>query len=483
MKLARRLVDLLASLGLAVVTMSLLAVVCVAATIHESRYGTPSAQATFYGTTWFAVLLGLLAANVLLSMLRRWPWKLEHAGFVLAHVGILALLAGSVVSTRFGMDGSLALVEGGEAVAAIRLPQRTVLVEADGGSAPVAIPMPHTDQWWGEAREPLVAGLDLVITRHQPHVATHEHLVAAAEGPPALKYHLEGEFGREDGWLLAGDAERSHAGFGPIGFSLVEAADEISARTHLDLPQGRAAAVFVVDGKGALRYALSSRKAPTARGAAATGTKIDTPWMDLVLVVDEYLPHAKLDRHLMPQEPPAEASARVPAVEARLERNGEAGPAQWVAWGEAQRVEAPGGAAVRVRFQDAAVPLPFKVALLDFDSEKYPGTTMAATYQSLVRVEDTERGTSEHLVAMNRPLHYRGYTFFQSSYAEGERMTSILAVSRAPGLPLVYFGTTVLTLGIGWMFYGKPWLLRRRGRLALRRARAGLAPAAAGSAL
>jgi hypothetical protein len=97
---------------------------------------------------------------------------------------------------------------------------------------------------------------------------------------------------------------------------------------------------------------------------------------------------------------------------------------------------------------------------------------MAATYQSRVRVEDRERGTSEHLVAMNRPLHYRGYTFFQSSFAEGERMTSVLTVSRAPGLPLVYFGTAFLTVGIAWMFYGKPWLARRRGARALAAARA-----------
>jgi len=477
MKLARRLVEMLASIGLAVVTMGVLAAVCIAATVYESRHGTPAAQSAFYGTAWFALLLGVLAANVLLSMLRRWPWRAEHAGFVLAHVGILALLAGSVVSTHFGMDGSLALVEGGEPEAAVRLPQRSVLAEMDGAS--VAIPVPHADQWWGETRHPLAAGVELVLTRHQPHVAVHEHVEAVETGgAPAVKYHLEGEFGREDGSLLAGDPERSRAGFGPIVFALVAAADEAAARAHLDLEQGRAQAVFVADAKGRLRYALSSRKAATVRGIVAPGKKIDTPWMDLDLVVDEFIPHAALDRHLLPQEPPADAAARMPAVEARLEKAGQAGPAQWVAWGEAHRLEAPGAAAT-VRFQDAAVPLPFKVALVDFDSKKYPGTQMAATYQSLVRVEDAERGTSEHLVAMNRPLHYRGYTFFQSSYAEGERMTSILAVSRAPGLPLVYSGTALLSFGIAWMFYGKPWLQRRRGLQALAAHRAAPAPAGA----
>ena len=480
MILARRLFELLASLGLAVASMSALAVVCVAATIHESRQGTPAAQAAFYGTWWFTLLLLVLAANVLLSMLKRWPWRAEHAGFVLAHVGILALLGGSMISTRFGMDGSVALVEGGAGASAVRLPQRALL--ADAGGAPAVVPVTEAGQWWGEARHELGGGLRLVVTRHQPHVATHEHVEAAPSGgAPAIRYHLEGEFGREEGTLLAGDPERSRAGFGPIVLTLSAAADENAARAHLDLPQGRAQAAFVVDARGALRYALSSRKAPTVGGTAVVGTPIKTPWMDLALVVDELLPHAAVDRHLMPQEPPVEPSARVPAVEARLERDGRAGAPQWIAWGEGRALEAPGGAPVTVRFEDAAAPLPFRLSLVDFESKKYPGSAMAATYQSLVRVEDAERGPSEHVVAMNRPLHYRGYTFFQASYAEGERMTSILQVSRAPGLPLVYLGTGLLTIGITWMFYGKPWLQKRRGLRALAARRAALEPAAAGA--
>lgn len=480
MNVGRRLIEMLASLRLAVVMMSLLAAVCVAATIHESRFGTPDAQRVFYGTGWFAALLGLLAANVLLSMVGKWPWKAEHAGFVLAHVGILSLLAGSVISARFGLDGSMALVEGGEAGAQVRLPRRSLDVVLDGG-ARAAIPVSHAGQWWGEERHALPGGFALVVTRHQPHVAAHEHLEAAADGgAPAIKYHFEGEFGREDGWLLAGDPDHGRTGFGPVVLSLVAAGGR-AARERLAVPSGEPQALFVADTDGVLHYALASRKAPTIRGVAAVGKKIRTPWMDLVLVVDELLPSGRVDRHLLPQAPPDDASERVPAVEARVEREGQAGAAQWIAWGEGRRLEAPGGAAVTVRFDDAAAPLPFRVTLLDFESKKYPGTSMAATYQSLLRVADPERGASEHLVAMNRPLHYRGYTFYQSSYAEGERMTSVLAVSRAPGLPLVYFGTTLLTVGIAWMFYGKPWLARRRGTKALAalRSQGGLAPSAA----
>jgi hypothetical protein len=282
--------------------------------------------------------------------------------------------------------------------------------------------------------------------------------------------------------MLAGDEARGQAGFGPIVLSIA-AADGERGHDLLAIPEGQPRAVFVAEPGGALRYALASRKAATVRGVARVGEPIRTPWMDLSLVVDDFLPRARVDRHLLPQQPPDDASARVPAVEAALVRDGQAGAAQWIAWGDAVRLDARGDAEVTASFTDAAEPLPFRIALLDFESQKYPGTSMAATYQSRVRVDDPERGPSEHLVAMNRPLHYRGYTFFQSSFAEGERMTSILSVSRAPGLPLIYFGSTLLTIGVAWMFYGKPWLARRRGVRALSAHRAGvlLATSAAGA--
>jgi hypothetical protein len=42
-------------------------------------------------------------------------------------------------------------------------------------------------------------------------------------------------------------------------------------------------------------------------------------------------------------------------------------------------------------------------------------------------------------------------------------MMSILSVTRAPGLPLVYLGVGLISLGVGWMFYLKPYLARAQG--------------------
>jgi cytochrome c biogenesis protein ResB len=123
-----------------------------------------------------------------------------------------------------------------------------------------------------------------------------------------------------------------------------------------------------------------------------------------------------------------------------------------------------------VAFGDREEALPFHIALLEFRADTYPGSRRPAGYSSRVRIDEADGRSSEHLISMNHPLHHAGYVFFQASFVEGTPMMSILSVSRSPGLPLVYLGTALVSLGVAWMFYVKPWLIRRRARQAARRA-------------
>jgi cytochrome c biogenesis protein ResB len=184
------------------------------------------------------------------------------------------------------------------------------------------------------------------------------------------------------------------------------------------------------------------------------------------VTVDRFLPKSRLVRTVKAEAPPAKEERRQGAVRLHLEGPQGKSEPEWVLWGERVRVEY-GGQPASLAYRSPEAALPFKVTLLRFSNEPYPGSRQASTFESTVRVDDPEQGSFETLISMNHPLHHRGYIFFQSSFVEGRPMMSIFSVARAPGLPIVYLGTTLIGVGVVWMFYVKPWLARRQAAAAL----------------
>jgi hypothetical protein len=465
--------DALASLKLAVALMAALAVACIAATFHEAARGTAATQRAFYGARWFTALLALLAVNILFSTLKRYPWTRHHAGFVLAHAGILILLGGSLLSLHAGLDGRLAVAEG-ETTDRMELPGEALHVGlADGTHAvlPVAFaaqpPPPGT-------RLP-VPGTDaaLVVEEYQPHLRLGDVWAEAVEGEPgrpAVEFTVSGHHGEaQSGWLVAGDPHEAHAQLGPLTFTLHVAADQRELRSMLRATRDENRLALVVapseEREPQLRYAISSRKGTPSAGRCRAGDTIATPWMGLTLRLDRVLGAAVRHRVVTRLPLPPREEDRTPGARICLDSAG-GRACEWVAFTETRDLELGAGTA-HVGYGRTETTLPFRLTLLDFKSDTYPGSRMAATYESRVRVDDPRRGTSVHHISMNHPLHYDGYTFFQASFVEGQPATSIFSVSRAPGLPFVYLGTLLIAAGVFWMSFFKRWVARRQARRAL----------------
>ena len=93
-----------ASIRLAVFGLLVLALVCAAATICESKFGTEVAQRWFYNAPWFLCWLGLLSVNLICATLVRLPWRWKDAGVVASHSGIVLLFAGGMIGHKFGSE-------------------------------------------------------------------------------------------------------------------------------------------------------------------------------------------------------------------------------------------------------------------------------------------------------------------------------------------------------------------------------------------
>lgn len=108
----RREFKFLSSVKLAVPLMLIVAAAVAWGTVVESKYNAEMAKIVVYNSGWFSVLMTLLWVNIFCATLSRLPFKKHHVGFVITHLGLLILLAGGVVTSQFGIDGSLAVSEG-----------------------------------------------------------------------------------------------------------------------------------------------------------------------------------------------------------------------------------------------------------------------------------------------------------------------------------------------------------------------------------
>ncbi len=194
------------------------------------------------------------------------------------------------------------------------------------------------------------------------------------------------------------------------------------------------------------------------------GEERSTGWMDLKFSIQQYIPHAKMVTQYIPfKAPPGRKIKNPPPAAIRFKINSahhSYGP-YWVQAEDTLTVSpAEDLQNLKVRYGMKTVDIGLSIFLKDFNIDFDPGTRNPAAYKSVVEVDGQEK-----VIAMNQPLNYKGYKFFQSSYStdsRGEPTISIFSVARDPGIGLKYTGSIVLIIGIIIMFYLRPLQIKHR---------------------
>jgi len=92
--------------------------------------------------------------------------------------------------------------------------------------------------------------------------------------------------------------------------------------------------------------------------------------------------------------------------------------------------------------------LPFYIHLNDFRKVMHPGTNIAKSYSSDISLLENNV-SRDILIKMNEPLRYKGYTFYQASFIEGElNDTSVLAVVKNYGRLFPYISSIIMCFGL-----------------------------------
>jgi hypothetical protein len=89
-----------------------------------------------------------------------------------------------------------------------------------------------------------------------------------------------------------------------------------------------------------------------------------------------------------------------------------------------------------------------------------PKSDEVKAYRSTVTVLDHGVAAVTKTLAVNDPLHYKGYAFYQSNFRKEDPTYSGLQVVHDPGLPLVWTGFIMICAGVVYSFYVRPRLSR-----------------------
>ncbi|MCF8495085.1 MAG: cytochrome c biogenesis protein ResB [Alphaproteobacteria bacterium] len=349
---SRQLIDFLAGPQTVFYLLPLLMGVLVAGTVAQKDLGLYEAHRRFFESPliWAGplpipggyMLIGLLALCLTLKLLFKSEWRLPRAGIILAHLGVLVLLIGALISLFHMREGFMVIAEGERTPYIYDYRERALLLTAPNTPDQ---PIPFSD-----------------ILRNQPLPGI------------SLPFRLEIESLCANCTIVRRLPEEAEGTIGMARFMKLQA-----GRPAKDPEENLAGLTFSVSGldkdQNGLYIAFEGMPKPVNLTHGGTT-------YSLIL-------------------------------------------------GRAQR------------------SLLFSLRLDNFTKESYPGTDKARSYRSDITVMD---GALEWpaRISMNKPLYYKGYKFYQSSFEQGPtgEQISILSVVENEGRLFPYIAGALVAAGL-----------------------------------
>ena len=451
----RKVDQFIGSIQLAIPLLSIIGVVLIGATFLETQVGSETVQQEIYKSPWFGSLMFLLAVNLGVSALNRYPWRsLRKMGFALTHLGLIVLIAGSAAVIHLSVEGMLLLRTDSGPNQIIRL---------GGDRLEVATPDGNVDRKNifvkanGTVR-PRKFG-SLALLRYSEN--SIESVSFTSRGPvrnPALELSLKSaRMGQSlDLWLAAAPVGYEKQSLGPASLELMVVDSEAELLALLEPPSSNSRPLdqsqdyfrAIVGPEGKLFYTANSSTGFLS-GGLEIGSTVSPGWADFQITLSKYIEDAQLHRQVVPVDNPGFEG--VPALLVQ----GPDGTTQWLPWGQGTTI-ATDARQIYAAFGPALLDLPFAIALEDFIIERNEGSDAVAMWTSKIRIIEGDRSISKD-VWMNHPARYHGWKISQASWNPGDLQQSTLQVKREPLWAdiIIWSGSLLVISGITVMFYGR----------------------------
>jgi len=429
------------------------------ATIVENDFGIMTAKAEIYNARWFEVLLGLLAFNLALNIHKYKMYTLKKAPVFLFHVGFLVILLGAAITRYVGYEGTMHIREG-QTSSTIVSSKAYFIVNATAGKDKVHYEKPiylskRRENDFSTSLKVNDKKVDVKLLEYIPD-ATETMVKDEKNGKPMAKLMITGGGKGRPVALAVGSY------YDAGNFIL-----DFSSGYRFNKP---VIYMYMKNGKLMMNHEMKLsffRMADRKKGDLLANDK--EVFKQRVLyssdlggfVLRNFM--LKASKKIVSNGGSKMNSSGVDAFRFRVSVDGKTSEKMLFgragAVGEAQVFNVD-GVKTTVAFGSKEIPIDFKIKLLDFQLDRYPGSMSPASYASEVELIDKANNVKMPFrIYMNHILDYGNYRFFQASYDKDEKGT-VLSVNNDPGTLPSYIGYFLLALGLYWS------LFRKNGRFA-----------------
>ncbi len=462
----KQVFNFLSSMRLTAILLTVFAFAVGIATFIESDFSTQTAQAEVYSARWFEVLLGVLALNLLTSMIRHSMFNQKKWNIVLFHGSFLVILLGAIITRFVGYEGSMHIREGEiENRITSRETYVRAIFEKDNTKHEYKkvvllseLSENHLDEEidvQGETvrlrlKEYIPNAVNELVEDKENGKTVLEFMITVNNQPEQIKLK-EGSFFEASDLILNFGAEvKSDKPIVNISFE----------NEHLYMSHSfEFNTLDMATRSGNTLKAGEKNELKTRTLYQTAGTNFVMRKVNAHVIEKLVSKKVKGSRNRLQDGLVMEVIYKGQSKEVTLVGSSGAIGFEKLAEFDGMKIELSYGAIIKI--------LPFSLKLVDFQLERYPGSMSPASYASEVVLIDKEEGVNmPYRIYMNHILDHRNFRFFQSSFDRDEQGT-ILSVNNDPGTLPTYIGYTMLAIGMFASFFmpnGRFRKLVKKGR-------------------
>jgi len=431
------------------------------ATFIENDFGTAGSKSVVYNSTWFSLLLLWLSINLVVNIFRYKMWRPRKLTMFLFHVSFLVILLGAAITRYISYEGSMHIREGSSSNIIVSDDTFVIAELSDGNNTvvdreKVLLSVLRPDSYSSSA----TIGNKKFKFEAVNYIPNAKEAISQVEsgGEPYMLLVSSSGMGREshtfkynsitplgESFLIFSDEFRE----GQInikidnGALLINAPDTIITTSMLGLPNDTLPA--------GMWHPFEMRKLYQFGGTS--------------LVLTNFFMNGKVEYQAYSGNDATYMDVLVVDVS-----NGNETKQVYLKGGKGYTGDPESivvnGVNVKLTYGAQPIELPFKLALEDFELERYPGSMSPSSYASdVILIDEADNVNMPYRIYMNHVLNYKGYRFFQSSYDRDELGTVLSVNHDYWGTFFTYIGYLMMALGMFLTLFNKYSRFSFLGRL------------------